>query len=86
MLFVRRRFEGTSELFEVVAVGDSDMINDGRFQQEDIFFSDSAEHVRTETSSHDLHQHLNVGNLQDLVVSWEQSSSCRIFSRIIGTT
>lgn len=29
MVFVRRRFEGTSELFEVVAVGDKDMVKDG---------------------------------------------------------
>ena len=52
MLFVRRRFEGTSELFEVVAVGDKDMGKDGMA----IIVSDQAlagghlaEHVSTET-------------------------------------
>lgn len=28
---MRRRFEGTSELFEVVAIGDKDMVKDGKY-------------------------------------------------------
>ena len=78
MLFVRRRFAGTSEPFGVVAVGDKDMVKDGiasqrrgghRFHWREDTFSDNTEHVRTARNhnaqlSHDLfHQHCTLGSL-----------------------
>jgi hypothetical protein len=94
MLFVRRRFEGTSELFEVVAVGDKDIMgNDGMA----IIVSDQAlagGHLfRTRANgnhnaqlSHDIfQQHSLAGTLSSHSYHWSVPRDVTSLSRVYLT-